>query len=46
VLGLDLQGGSHLLLEVEAETIRRDRLETLRDDVRQTLRRRASAIPG
>jgi preprotein translocase subunit SecD len=38
VLGLDLQGGSHLLLEVEADAIRADRLETLRDDVRQTLR--------
>jgi preprotein translocase subunit SecD len=46
VLGLDLQGGSHLLLEVHAETIRRDRLETLRDDVRQTLRQARIGYTG
>ena len=46
VLGLDLQGGSHLLLEVDAETIREDRLETLRDDVRQTLRRARIGYTG
>ncbi len=38
VLGLDLQGGSHILLEVDAKTVRKDMLETLRDDVRRVLR--------
>jgi len=38
-LGLDLQGGSHLLLEVETEALVRERLENLVDAVRQTLRR-------
>ena len=38
VLGLDLQGGSHMLLEVDAESVRKDRLEQIRDDVRRTLR--------
>ena len=38
VLGLDLQGGSHLLLEVEVETLVRERLENLVSEVRRTLR--------
>src|SRR4051812_3082256 len=38
VLGLDLQGGSHLLLEVDAGAVKKDKLEQLRDDVRRTLR--------
>jgi preprotein translocase subunit SecD len=38
VLGLDLQGGSHLLLEIDSQTVRRDMLENLRDDVRRVLR--------
>jgi len=38
VLGLDLQGGSHILLEVDTKTVRKDMLETLRDDVRRVLR--------
>ena len=33
VLGLDLQGGSHILLEVETRAVRKEKLETLRDDV-------------
>lgn len=37
-LGLDLQGGSHLLLQVDVDTVLNDRLEALVDDVRQTLR--------
>ena len=37
-LGLDLQGGSHLLLEVDVEEVVRDRLETLVSDVRVALR--------
>jgi protein-export membrane protein SecD len=35
VLGLDLQGGSHMLLAVDANAVRKDRLEALRDDVRR-----------
>ena len=38
VLGLDLQGGSHILLEVDQGDIRKQRLDTLRDEVLRTLR--------
>ncbi|MGH6790113.1 MAG: SecDF P1 head subdomain-containing protein, partial [Pseudolabrys sp.] len=38
VLGLDLQGGSHLLLEVDTNAVRKEKLEALRDDVRRVLR--------
>jgi preprotein translocase subunit SecD len=38
VLGLDLQGGSHLLLEVDSNAIRKEKLDQLRDDVRRVLR--------
>src|ERR671929_69063 len=38
VLGLDLQGGSYLLLEVDANYVKKDRLDQVRDDVRRTLR--------
>jgi preprotein translocase subunit SecD len=38
VLGLDLQGGSHLLLEVDTKAVRKEMLETLRDDMRRVLR--------
>jgi preprotein translocase subunit SecD len=38
VLGLDLQGGSHILLEVDTNDVRKQKLETLRDDVRRVLR--------
>jgi preprotein translocase subunit SecD len=38
VLGLDLQGGSYLLLEVDANSVKKDRLGAIRDDVRSTLR--------
>ncbi len=38
VLGLDLQGGSHLLLEVDTKAVQKDMLEALRDDVRRVLR--------
>ncbi|NQV21164.1 MAG: protein translocase subunit SecD [Rhodospirillales bacterium] len=37
-LGLDLQGGSHLLLEVEVDAVIRERLEARVDDVRSALR--------
>jgi preprotein translocase subunit SecD len=38
VLGLDLQGGSHILLEVDANSVKKDKLDQERDDVRRTLR--------
>ena len=38
VLGLDLQGGSHILLEVDQNDIRKQRLDNLRDEVLRTLR--------
>jgi preprotein translocase subunit SecD len=38
VLGLDLQGGSHILLEVDSNAVRKEKVETLRDDVRRVLR--------
>jgi preprotein translocase subunit SecD len=38
VLGLDLQGGSHILLEVDSNAVRKEKLEAMRDDVRRVLR--------
>src|SRR5215475_15542856 len=38
VLGLDLQGGSHILLEVDSAAVRKDKVEAVRDDVRRVLR--------
>ncbi|MBX6329492.1 MAG: protein translocase subunit SecD [Pseudolabrys sp.] len=38
VLGLDLQGGSHILLAVDTNAVRKEKLEALRDDVRRVLR--------
>src|SRR5262245_16756334 len=38
VLGLDLQGGVHILLEVATGAVRKEKLEQLRDDVRRVLR--------
>ena len=38
VLGLDLQGGSHILLEVDINDVRKQKAESLRDDVRNSLR--------
>jgi preprotein translocase subunit SecD len=38
-LGLDLQGGSHLLLEVGVNTVIRERLQSLVDSVRTELRK-------
>jgi SecD/SecF fusion protein len=37
-LGLDLQGGSHILLEVSREEIAEERLDTILDDTRRILR--------
>lgn len=37
-LGLDLRGGAHLLLAMDVNDVRRDWLETLREDARRRLR--------
>jgi len=37
-LGIDLQGGSYLLMEVDTAALRRERMANLLDDVRRTLR--------
>ncbi|MBL4721387.1 MAG: protein translocase subunit SecD [Alphaproteobacteria bacterium] len=37
-LGLDLQGGSHLLLEIGSKTVIQERLSSLEDSVRRMLR--------
>ena len=38
-LGLDLAGGSHILLEADIAQLQRDRLESLEDSVRTAMRR-------
>ncbi|MEO1198962.1 MAG: protein translocase subunit SecD [Pseudomonadota bacterium] len=38
VLGLDLQGGAHMLLSLDTEVLVQERLESLRGDIRQRLR--------
>ena len=38
VLGLDLQGGSYLLLEVDSNCVKKEKLDQVRDDVRRVLR--------
>jgi SecD/SecF fusion protein len=37
-LGLDLQGGSHILLQIDRDDLISDRLESARDDIRVALR--------
>src|SRR5262245_6383031 len=46
VLGLDLQGGSHILLEVDAAAVRKEKLEQLRDEVRRVLRDARVGLQG
>src|ERR1700747_1045050 len=38
VLGLDLQGGSYLLLEVDSNYVKKEKIDQIREDVRGTLR--------
>src|SRR5437763_3678730 len=38
VLGLDLQGGSYLLLEVDSNYVKKEKLDQVRDDARRVLR--------
>src|ERR1700683_2208883 len=46
VLGLDLQGGSHLLLEVDSSAVRKEMLQTLDDDVLRVLRQARIPFTG
>ncbi|MCP8939340.1 protein translocase subunit SecD [Alsobacter sp. SYSU M60028] len=46
VLGLDLQGGSHVLLEVDTQAVLRGQINTLRDDVRRILREQRISLAG
>jgi preprotein translocase subunit SecD len=46
VLGLDLQGGSHILLEVDAGAVRKEKVEALRDDVRRVVRENRLGSPA
>jgi len=45
-LGLDLQGGSHLLLEVDIATAVRERLESIEDSTRRMLRASKARYQG
>lgn len=45
-LGLDLQGGVHLMLQVDADAVRREKIENLRDQVRNILRENRIQIQG
>lgn len=45
-LGLDLQGGAHLLFELDSQTIIRQQAEQLRNDVREIFRREGVALGG
>ena len=46
VLGLDLQGGAHVLLEVDSPSVTKTQVEALRDDVRGKLREGKISITG
>jgi preprotein translocase subunit SecD len=46
VLGLDLQGGSSLLLEVDTAAVRKDRLQAIDDDVLRVLRQNRIPFTG
>lgn len=45
-LGLDLQGGSYLLLQVDVEAMREKRISNLNEDARQTLSEAQIAVSG
>jgi SecD/SecF fusion protein len=46
VLGLDLQGGSHVLLEVDSNEVVKTEVQNLRDDARRLLREEKIPISG
>ena len=45
-LGLDLQGGAHLLLEMDQEEIKKDWMNNLRDESRKILRTAKIGVTG
>src|SRR5215468_4363505 len=45
-LGLDLRGGAHLLLSMETSEVRKDWLDTLREDARKRLRDAKIVVSG
>lgn len=46
VLGLDLQGGAHLLLEVDTASLTKTQVDNLRDDARRLLRENNVKLTG
>jgi preprotein translocase subunit SecD len=46
VLGLDLQGGSYLLLEIDSNYVKKEKLDQVRDDVRRVLRENKIGYTG
>src|ERR1700686_572228 len=46
VLGLDLQGGSYLLLEVDSNYVKKEKLDQVRDDARRVLREAKTGESG
>jgi preprotein translocase subunit SecD len=46
VLGLDLQGGAHILMEVDSASVIKTQVEQLRDDVRAKMREGKISISG
>ena len=46
VLGLDLQGGSHVLLEVDSNSVIKSLVDSLRDSIRRVLREEKVSITG
>src|ERR1700687_5419590 len=46
VLGLALQGGSHLLLEVDSAAVRKEQLQSIDDDVLRVLRQARIPFTG
>ena len=46
VLGLDLQGGAHLLLEVDTASVTRTQVDSLRDDARRLMRENDVKMTG
>jgi SecD/SecF fusion protein len=45
-LGLDLQGGSHILLQIDQQDLVEERLTTVRDDIRTALREERIGYTG
>jgi preprotein translocase subunit SecD len=46
VLGLDLQGGSHILLEVDTAAVRKEKIASLQEDIRRVVRENRLGSPA